>query len=168
MLMSDRKQLRQHYKRLSADDLARIALSADLTREAAAIIKEELQSRGLTDLSAFKRQMEEDALLTNPARYNEVSWQMERRWNRFILVAGVVSMAWLFAATFPLLIHFVNSAESTSSKIQLISMLCATIGMSVYLGIRAQQQGRRLAFYLRAVMPIALLCTSTVLYWVSR
>jgi hypothetical protein len=143
MLMSDSEPLRQHYKRSSADNLARIALRSDLTPEAAAIIKQELQGRGLTHLSDFTRQMEEDALVRNPARYNEVTWEMERRWNRSIFVAAIVSVAWLFAAAFPLLMQSVNSAESTSSKIELISIIYGTIGLSVYLGFRSRKQGSR-------------------------
>lgn len=165
--MPDTQQLQEYYRGLSDDDLARIALTAELTPEAREIIAQELKGRGLTDLSGFKRQMEEDAVVTNAARYNEVSWEMERRWKLSIIMAGVVICAWIGAALLPNILS-ANGSESPVSKLQIAGVLGGIIALSVYLGFRARHQGRQLAFYLRAVVPLVLLCTSTAVALLSR
>jgi hypothetical protein len=46
--------------------------------------------------------MEEDAVVTNPARYNEVTWQMEQKWKLSIAMAVLVVSAWVSAVTLPI------------------------------------------------------------------
>jgi hypothetical protein len=166
--MPDRQQLQEYYRGLPDDDLARIALTAELTPEARDVIGTELQGRGLKDLSVFKRQMEEDAVLTNPARYNEVSWEMERKWKLSIGIAGLVMGAWVSAATLPMDILSMDQSQSIGTKLEIVGILGAVMALSIYLGFRARRQGRRLAFYLRAVVTLVLLCTSTVIVLASR
>jgi hypothetical protein len=39
------------------------------------------------------------------------------------------------------------------------------MALSVYLGLRARRRGRRLAFYLRAVVTLDLLCSQPPMCW---
>jgi hypothetical protein len=166
--MPTKQQLQEHYQRLSNDDLARIALTAELTPEAREIISQELHTRGLTDLSSFKRQMEEDAVVTNPARYNQVSLDMELRLKRSIAVGGLVATAWVGAALLPIAILGSDRPESIGTRLQVLGILGALLALSLFLGLRARRQGRRLAFYLRAVIPVALLCASMAIVLAAR
>lgn len=59
----ERLRFRERYKSLPDDDLARLALYEDLTPAARDAITEELEARGLRDLSSFRKQFEEDAIL---------------------------------------------------------------------------------------------------------
>jgi hypothetical protein len=112
--------------------------------------------------------MEEDAVLTNPARYNEVTQEMARRWKLSTAVAGLVATAWVAAAILPIDILTMDHSESLGSKLQVIGAPGAVIALSVYLGLRARRKGRRLAFYLRAVVTIVLLWTSTPFVLATR
>jgi hypothetical protein len=54
-------RFREYYGHLADDELARIALTDELVPEAQQALKEELQKRGLTDLSEYKRALEQAA-----------------------------------------------------------------------------------------------------------
>lgn len=56
-------RFRERYRSLPDDDLARLALYEELIPAARAAITEELEARGLRDLSLFRKQFEEDAVL---------------------------------------------------------------------------------------------------------
>jgi len=53
--MFDKWQFGEYYGRLADDELARIALSNHLVPDAQEAIAVELQKRGLTDLSEYKK-----------------------------------------------------------------------------------------------------------------
>jgi hypothetical protein len=59
---AERLQFRERYRTMTDDDLARLALYEDLMPAAREAITEELQARGLRDLSSFQKQFEEDAI----------------------------------------------------------------------------------------------------------
>jgi hypothetical protein len=54
-------QFREYYGHLADDELARIALTDELVPEARQALKEELQKRGLTDLSEYKTAVDQAA-----------------------------------------------------------------------------------------------------------
>jgi len=56
-------RFRERYRTLPDDDLARLALYEDLMPAAREAITDELEARGLRDLSAFRSRFEEDAIL---------------------------------------------------------------------------------------------------------
>lgn len=60
---AERLQFREYYRTLTDNDLARLALYEDLMPAAREAITEELEARGLRDLSSFQKQFEEDAIL---------------------------------------------------------------------------------------------------------
>lgn len=59
----ERLRLRERYRSLPDDDLARLTLYEDLMPAAREAIREELEARGLRDLSSFQKQFEGDAIL---------------------------------------------------------------------------------------------------------
>ncbi|HEV2444239.1 MAG TPA: hypothetical protein VGT07_17065 [Steroidobacteraceae bacterium] len=59
----ERLRFRERYRTMANDDLARLALYEDLMPAAREAITEELETRGLRDLSSFRKQFEEDAIL---------------------------------------------------------------------------------------------------------
>jgi len=75
--------------------------------------------------------MEEDAVLTNPARYNEVTQEMARRWKLSTAVAGLVATAWVAAAILPIDILAMDHSESLGCKLQVIGAPGAVIGNRV-------------------------------------
>lgn len=60
---TERLRFRERYRSMSDDDLARLALYEDLIPVAREAITEELEARGLHDLSAFKSRITEEAIL---------------------------------------------------------------------------------------------------------
>jgi len=60
---AERLRFRERYRSLPDDDLARLALYEDLMPAAREAISEELEARGLRDLSSFQKQFEEEAIL---------------------------------------------------------------------------------------------------------
>jgi hypothetical protein len=54
-------KFREYYCHLADDELARIALTDDLVPEARHALSEELQKRGLTDLSDYKKALDQAA-----------------------------------------------------------------------------------------------------------
>jgi hypothetical protein len=60
---AERLQFRERYRTMTDDDLARLALYEDLMPAAREAITEELEARGLRDLSSFQKQFEDDAIL---------------------------------------------------------------------------------------------------------
>jgi hypothetical protein len=56
-------QFREHYRNLVDDDLARLAMDTNLIPPAREAITDELEARGLRDLSSFKKRFEEDSVI---------------------------------------------------------------------------------------------------------
>jgi hypothetical protein len=83
-------------------------------------------------------------------------------------MAGLVMGAWMGAALLPIDILTWDRHEALGSKLQVTGVLGAVMVLSVYWGFRARREGRRLAFHLQAVIPIMLLCASTLIVLASR
>jgi len=60
---AERLRFRERYRTLGDDDLARLALDDDLIPAAREAITDELEARGLRDLSPLKKRFKEDAAL---------------------------------------------------------------------------------------------------------
>jgi hypothetical protein len=79
--MSDKWQFREYYGRLADDELARIALLDHLVPEAQETLTDELQKRGLTDPSEYKRTLAESAAASS---VGNSSRPMLKRWRNTI------------------------------------------------------------------------------------
>jgi hypothetical protein len=66
--MPDKSQFRDYYSRLADDEVARIALTNYLLPEAQEALADELQKRGLTDLTEYKTALAEAAAASSPER----------------------------------------------------------------------------------------------------
>ena len=60
----ERLRFREHYRSLTDDDLARLSMDENLVPAAREEITEELQVRGLGDLSAFRKRFAEEATVS--------------------------------------------------------------------------------------------------------
>jgi hypothetical protein len=153
--MSDRQQFHEHYRQLTDDELARIALAGDLVPEADEALRFELSRRGLIDLSSYKRSLEEAADLQGAARQMEFQAATGRRFAESMLVL----VACVGATTLPLILTL-HPRDANALTICLgVSLV---IACSCFLGIRARKIGSRTGAFFKLTLPLILLGLSTV------
>jgi hypothetical protein len=144
------------------DDLARLALTAELTPEARQVMALELQLRGLKDLSAFRQRIQEDADLTNPDRYAQVTSQIGQRMDRAMAGTALMLGAWILAVGLPVRLWNSDPSEPLGPTLLFTGLGIAIVALSIYRGLRARQEQRWAIFYLNAVVPLVLLCASMI------
>jgi hypothetical protein len=66
-LSAESLRFREHYRTLTDDDFVHLAIDQDLIPAAREAIADELEARGLRDLSSFKKRFEKDAANTRTA-----------------------------------------------------------------------------------------------------
>jgi len=158
--MNDKPQFAARYSRLADDELARIALSDELLPEAHEALSNELEKRGLTDLSEYKKALEEADAASTVDRQPEYQMQMRQVLTEWILVF----MAWAFAIAAP----FIWLAAPNGSDALKVSALGASfIAFSCYLGIKARRKGSSTGFWLKCALPLVFLGTSTLVVLVG-
>jgi hypothetical protein len=158
--MPDRSQFSDYYSRLADDQLARIALSNHLVPEAQEALNEEMQKRGLTDLTEYKRALEEAAAASTLGSALQVQAQMKWQFAKWM----IAFMAWGFAITLPLAwlpLAWTPGAAALSDALEITAMGGLCIALSCYLGIRARRQGSRAGYVLKSMLPLVLLGIST-------
>jgi hypothetical protein len=153
--MSDRQQFREYYGRLADDELARIALSNHLVPEAQEALTDEMQKRGLTDLTEYKRALDEAAAASSPERQLEITAGMKRELTEWVLVF----MAWVLALVLP---FAWLASPNRSDAFQFTLMATPFIAVSCYLGIKARREGSRREYFLKVTLPLVLLGISTL------
>lgn len=154
----DRLRLSEHYHQLADDELARIALSGNLMPEAQEALAIELRERGMTDLSEYKRALEEAAAASSPAREAEYQAQMQQKFSE----AALVFAAWLMAVALPFIIAS-STRPTGSNALKLYGMGTLLIAFSCYLGFRARRRHSRKGYVLKLIVPLVLLVVSAVL-----
>jgi hypothetical protein len=77
--MLQEPEFRERYSRMADDELARIALESELVPEAQKTLKEELQKRGLSDLSKYEAALKQAAEERSLGRQMELQVRMERQ-----------------------------------------------------------------------------------------
>ena len=154
--MSPELRFRECYRHLPDDELARCALEDELVPEARQPLAEELHHRGLTDLSAYKSRLDQDAAQSSSGTDREAMAPAEDPMDAYFF-------AWLasvLALVGPVLL--VTLAAPDSDMVELAVVTAALIGFSGYLGVRARRQGSRKGHRLMLVLPLVLLGLSTM------
>jgi hypothetical protein len=160
-MMYDRLQFADFYSRLADDELARVALSNHLVPEAQEALTVELQKRGLTDLSEYKRALEEAAAASSLG--NDLGSKAGK--NRASEAWLFAFAAWLLAALMPLQLGFAALPDLTARELIAGALV---IGLSCYLGLKARRDGSRKGFVLKFVLPLILLGVSTLVVLSSK
>lgn len=150
---TDGLRFRDRYSQLPDDELARIALSGQLVPEAREALTAELQKRGISDLSGYKRDLEE------PTRDYEIMANMQRR----IAEGMAVALAWCLAIFVPFLAIAAHTAHAPVTDLLEVGGVCLlVVAFSCYLGIKARKEGSRIGYVLKLVVPLVLLGISTI------
>lgn len=154
--MSDKQQFGEHYRRLADDELARLALENHLVADAKEALADELKRRKISDLSEYKKTLDESKAQRTAARelqFQSNGLQQFRLW-------ALVCIAWLLAVAGPF-IFAANPHDSNSLKVCLLGVLL--IAFSCYLGIKAQRAGSRVGYFLKLKLPLILLAISSAI-----
>ncbi len=142
----------EYYRGLADDQLARIALEDHLVPEAYEALRVELHQRGLTDLSEYKRTLDQSTDTLHAWREPDTSTSAKEGWT--MVVAG-----WVLAITLP----FIGEIERQGAPdTVLLAVGAIYIGWSCYLGIKDRRQGSKRGFILKFVLPLVLLSASVV------
>jgi hypothetical protein len=155
---SEKQRFRDTYAGLPDDQLKMVALRSDLQPDAEAALKEELEARNLTaaDLKTFRREMKRNRAA---ARHAESTVHERARHFELRMALGfLVLMAWVCAWFMP----FTVVSGQSRDLFELCAITAAFIGVSGFLGLRARRKGRKLGFYLMAVVPLVILVVSTI------
>lgn len=152
--MNDKPQFAARYSRLADDELARIALSDFLLPEAHEALRNELLKRGLTDLSEYKKALEEAKAASSIE--NQLEYQIQMR--QVITEWMLVFVAWVFAVAAP----FIWLETPSGSEALKVSAVGASfIAFSCYRGLKARRKGSRKGFWLKCALPLILLGISS-------
>jgi hypothetical protein len=161
--MYETPQFAELYRRLPDDELARIALANHLLPEAERALTGELQRRGLTDLSEYKKALEESAAASSPERQMELLTQMKQAYVEWLF--AVVASA--LAVMLPV-VWFLDQNVPAGIKLKVSALGAVLVGLSCYFGIKARRRGSRVGLWFKCVIPIILLAISTFVVLGSR
>lgn len=153
--MANKGQFLEYYSRLADDELARIALQDQLVPEAQDAITDELQKRGLSDLSEYKRALDESAAASSVENELQIQVRMKRQVSEWVFVF----LAWASAIASPFILV---AGPDGSEALKFSGMAALPIAFSCYLGIKARRQGSRQGYVLKFMLPLILLGISTL------
>jgi hypothetical protein len=148
--MSDPQQFRDYYTSLPDDQLKLVALRDDLLPEARTAVQQELKSRGLTDLEAFRRDVQANKEIARQAE--GVAYQRRARLEEWIVKGFLVSAAWLMAVIGPFSLH-----PPPRDPMDVYLAMGIPIGASCLFGVLAWRRRSRPGFYLMTIAPLVLL-----------
>jgi hypothetical protein len=145
------QQFRAYYRHLADDELARIALESELVPEARRALTDELQYRGLTDLSGYKRALDEAALYRKVENQGRAA-QMPLHWLTlfFLLIARMIAP--FLRSTLPSVVD--------ALKISAVSAVLTLFGC--YVVVNAYPPGAQRGHRQRVVATFILLGISTI------
>ena len=153
--MFPEQQFREHYRHLSDEELAHIALESELVPEAQQALAEELRARGLTDLSEYKNALDLAAISRSqePAR---IKLQMAN------FLVGCMAIVLATIAPLLLLILLMGPKQTGALEAMIAAFVAAFVALSCYNGLKARRQGSKWAYRFMHVLPLTLLGLSTV------
>ena len=161
--MHDKPQFAEVYGRLADDELARVALGGNLVSEAQEALTAELEKRGLTDLSQYKRTPGQAAGMSSLTGDLQFQAGVKGKSSDRIFVLA----AWVLAISIPL-IFLLAQPPSSAMLIRLCLVGALFIAVSCYRGLRALRDGSRKGFVLKFLLPLILLGASTVVVFVGK
>lgn len=161
--MQDSLRFAEVYSRLADDELARVALSGHLVPEAQEALTVELEKRGLTDLSQYKRAPDQAAGISALARGLQFQAGAKQKSSDRIFVLG----AWVLAVSIPL-VFLSDEPPSSAILIRLCVVGGLFIAVSCYRGLRARSDGSRKGFVLKFLLPLILLGASSASVLVGK
>lgn len=93
----ERLRFRERYATMSEDDLVRLAMDENLIPAAREAMTEEVEARGLRDLSSFKKRFEEDSFVTEADRLSAFipASALSQKGHRFLVLTILLMLGLL-------------------------------------------------------------------------